>query len=181
VNAVYQALDTTKSTRTKALRERLDVRGRRLTNAINLLEQAGAIRSTRKGFLSNGISPGDAVNAAIEVVEARERVDRSRVEMMRGYAESRHCRRQFLLTYFGQALPGPCGNCDRCRDGGQAGGEDTGGPSAIPINTAVAHREWGDGVVIGGDSDRVTVLFEDYGYRTLAMVAVTENDLLTTR
>lgn len=181
VNAVYQALDTKKSTRAKALRERLDVRARRLTNAINLLEQAGAVRSTRKGFLSNGIPPRDAVNAAIEVVEARERVDRSRVEMMRGYAESRHCRRQFLLTYFGQALPGPCGNCDRCRDGGQAAGEDTGGPSAIPINTAVAHREWGDGVVIGGDTDRVTVLFDDYGYRTLAMATVTENDLLTTR
>jgi ATP-dependent DNA helicase RecQ len=115
------------------------------------------------------------------VVEARERVDRSRVEMMRGYAESRDCRRQFLLTYFGQPLPDPCGNCDRCRDGNGAADPSSGGQSAIPVDTAVAHKEWGDGVVIGGDPDRVTVLFEDYGYRTLAMSAVTENDLLTTR
>jgi ATP-dependent DNA helicase RecQ len=181
IDAVYRSLDTDKPTRMKALRERLDVRGRRLTNAINLLEQAEAIRSTRKGFLSNAIPPRDAVDAATEVVEARERVDRSRVEMMRGYAETRDCRRQFLLSYFGQPLPGPCGNCDRCHDGEDTGGEDTGGRSAIPVNTAVAHREWGDGVVIGGDTDRITVLFEDYGYRTLAMSAVTENDLLKTR
>ncbi|KUI32513.1 recombinase RecQ [Mycobacterium sp. IS-1742] len=180
IEAVYRALATDRPTRLKTLRERLDVRGRRLTNAINLLEQADAIRSTRKGFLANGIPPRDAVAAATEVVEARERVDRSRVEMMRGYAESRPCRRQFLLTYFGQPLPEPCGNCDRCRDGEGADDADTATESAIPVNTAVAHREWGDGVVIGGDTDRVTVLFEDYGYRTLAMSAVTENDLLTT-
>ncbi|OBF55362.1 RecQ family ATP-dependent DNA helicase [Mycolicibacterium monacense] len=181
IEAVYRALDTDKPMRTKALRERLDAQGRRLTNAINLLESADAIRSTRKGFYSNGIPPRVAVEAAIEVVEARERVDRSRVEMMRGYAESRHCRRQFLLTYFGQPLPGPCGNCDRCRDSEGATDADAGGQPAIPVDTAVSHREWGDGVVIGGDTDRVTVLFDDYGYRTLAMAAVTGKNLLTTR
>jgi ATP-dependent DNA helicase RecQ len=181
IDAVYRALDTDKPMRLKALRDRLDVRGRRLTNAINLLEQAEAIRSTPKGFVSNGVRPPDAVAGATEVVEARERVDRSRVEMMRGYAEARDCRRQFLLTYFGQPLADPCGNCDCCRDNEIAPDPDVGGRPAIPVNTAVAHRQWGDGVVIGGDTDRVTVLFEDYGYRTLAMSAVTENDLLTTR
>jgi ATP-dependent DNA helicase RecQ len=50
-----------------------------------------------------------AVGAALEVVATRERVDRSRVEMMRGYAETRQCRRQFLLAYFGETLPEPCG------------------------------------------------------------------------
>lgn len=183
IKKVYKAISTDKPRRLKYLRERLDIRGRRLTNAINLLEQADAIRSTRKGFLSNGIRPRDAVDGATEAVESRERVDRSRVEMMRGYAEARDCRRQFLLTYFGQALAEPCGNCDRCRDreGASDAGADAGEESAIPVNTAVAHKEWGDGVVIGGDSDRVTVLFEDYGYRTLAMSAVEANHLLTTR
>lgn len=181
LEAVYGALDTDKPKRLKQLRADLDVRGRRLTNAINLLEQGAAVRSTRKGFLSNGIPTTKAVAAATEVVDSRERIDRSRVEMMRGYAESRDCRRQFLLSYFGQPLPGPCGNCDRCRDGSGTTDTDTGERSAIPVDTAVSHKEWGSGVVIGGDSDRITVLFEDYGYRTLLMSAVTENDLLTTR
>lgn len=182
IKAVYRALDRDKPKRLKDLRAQLDIRGRRLTNAINLLEQAGAVESTAEGFVSLGVRPRDAVDAATEVVESRERVDRSRVEMMRGYAESRDCRRQFLLTYFGQPLPGPCGNCDRCRESGgaAAAAADTGEHPAIPVGTAVAHREWGSGVVIGGDTDRITVLFEDYGYRTLAMSAVTENGLLTT-
>ncbi|MGE2714777.1 RecQ family ATP-dependent DNA helicase [Mycolicibacterium litorale] len=180
IEAVYKALDTETPKRLKELRAQLDAKGRRLTNAINLLEQGDAIRSTRKGFVSNGIGVREAVTAATEVVESRERIDRSRVEMMRGYAESRDCRRQFLLSYFGQPLPGPCGNCDRCRDADADAAADTGEKSAIPVDTAVSHKEWGSGIVIGGDTDRITVLFEDYGYRTLAMSAVTENNLLTT-
>jgi ATP-dependent DNA helicase RecQ len=33
---------------------------------------------------------------------------------MLGYCETARCRRQVLLTYFGEALPEPCGNCDTC-------------------------------------------------------------------
>ncbi|BBY30423.1 RecQ family ATP-dependent DNA helicase [Mycolicibacterium sediminis] len=176
--AVHGALDVDRPKRIKALRAELDVRGRTLTNAVNLLEQAGAITGTRTGFRSTGWAVEDAVRGAVEVVEARERIDRSRVEMMRGYAETRDCRRQFLLTYFGETLPGPCGNCDRCAE--RAADADT-APPAIPVDTAVSHRDWGRGVVIGGDPDRITVLFDDYGYRTLAMALVEERDLLTAR
>ncbi|WP_245233944.1 ATP-dependent DNA helicase RecQ [Mycobacterium sp. PS03-16] len=187
IETVYKALDTETPKRLKELQGELDTRGRKLTNAINLLEQADAVTSTKKGFVSSGRATADAVDGAVEVVEMRERIDRSRVEMMRGYAESRDCRRQFLLSYFGQPLDGPCGNCDRCRavhdaaqDGTEAEVQSSGEPPAIPVNTAVSHKQWGSGVVIGGDTDRITVLFEDYGYRTLAMKAVTENHLLTT-
>ncbi|MFN7137601.1 MAG: NADH-quinone oxidoreductase subunit C, partial [Thermomonas sp.] len=44
----------------------------------------------------------------------REAFDRSRVDMIRGYAEHDGCRRAFLLGYFGEAYTPPCGNCDRC-------------------------------------------------------------------
>ena len=57
------------------------------------------------------------VEHAVELAEARQRVDRSRIEMVRGYAETDACRRQFLLGYFGEDLPEPCGNCDNCADG----------------------------------------------------------------
>lgn len=182
ITAVYKALDDRTPKRIKKLRTELDVKGRTLTNAINLLEQADAVTATRKGFLAGGRTTRDAVRAALEVVDMRERIDRSRVEMMRGYAEARDCRRQFLLGYFGQGLPAPCGNCDRCSAPDAPAADDSSGERpAIPCETVVEHKEWGSGVVIGGDSDRVTVLFDDYGYRTLAMAAVRKNDLLTTR
>lgn len=174
--AVYGALDVERPTRLKQLRADLDVRGRTLTNAVNLLEQAGAITQARKGFVSSGRDADDAVRAAGEVVRTRERIDRSRVEMMRGYAETRDCRRQFLLGYFGETPPGPCGNCDRCAERAADAGV---APPAIPVDTPVSHREWGRGVVIGGDPERITVLFDDYGYRTLAMALVEERNLLS--
>ena len=44
--------------------------------------------------------------------EREDEVERSRLDMMRRYAEHTGCRRSFLLSYFGQDYPGPCGNCD---------------------------------------------------------------------
>lgn len=113
LRAVHGALDGAGPLRPKELRERLDVRPRTLTNAINILDEAGAVRSTRKGFVTTIMSPDAAVTAAVQAVDLRERVDLSRVEMMRGYSETRSCRRVFLLSYFGEQLAGPCGNCDR--------------------------------------------------------------------
>ncbi|OBH81027.1 recombinase RecQ [Mycobacterium scrofulaceum] len=177
LEAVYSTLDGSRPTRMKDLRGRLDVRGRALTNAVNLLEEAGTIRSTRRGFLRTRLPPDAAVADAVRAAGLRERVDLSRVEMMRGYAETDSCRRVFLLAYFGERLAGPCGNCDRCRAAERL--EDVGMEQpALPMDTAVRHREWGPGVVIGGDRDRVTVLFDEFGYRTLSMAAVREHGLL---
>lgn len=53
----------------------------------------------------------------MESAQARERMDRSRIEMMRGYAETTGCRRAFLLGYFGEKLEHPCGDCGTCSDG----------------------------------------------------------------
>ena len=38
--------------------------------------------------------------------------------------------------------------------------------------------QWGEGVVMSIEADRVTVLFTEHGYRILALDAVRENDLL---
>lgn len=174
---VYEALDERKAKRMKHLRDELDERGRRLTASVNLLEQAGAVSSTRSGFLSTGVPADVAVQRAVEMAEVGERVDRTRVEMMRSYAETPDCRRQFLLAYFGDQLPEPCRNCDRCRDHTAT---DRGAP-ALAAGTAVEHREWGAGTVLGGDPARITVLFDLYGYRTLDVGAVRENAVLTVR
>ena len=96
---------------------------------------------------------------------------------MRGYAETSGCRRQFLLGYFGEQLPHPCGNCDTCTAGtAQAVPAEE---RLYPINASVQHSEWGRGVVMSVEQDRLTVLFDDVGYKTLALAAVERQQLLT--
>ncbi|TDK97467.1 ATP-dependent DNA helicase RecQ [Mycobacterium paragordonae] len=177
LRAVFGVLDPVQPTKLRDLRAALTVPGRRLTSAVNILEEAGAVRSTRNGFVRLAVSPDAALTAAQEMVELRERVDLSRVEMMRGYAETYSCRRVSLLSYFGEYLDEPCGNCDRCLAAEQLDDVRTERP-AHDVGTAVRHSQWGPGMVIGGDRERVTVLFDEFGYRTLSMAAVREKGLL---
>ncbi len=46
--------------------------------------------------------------------EERKRLERRKLDALLGFCESVRCRRQTLLTYFGEAEPRPCGNCDNC-------------------------------------------------------------------
>ncbi|MBX9641318.1 MAG: ATP-dependent DNA helicase [Mycobacteriaceae bacterium] len=177
LRAVFAVLDPVQPTRLKALRAELAAPGRRLTGAVNALEEAGAVRSMRKGLVRTMTSPDAAVKAVLDIVELRERVDLSRVEMMRGYAETYSCRRVSLLSYFGEYLDDPCGNCDRCLAAAELDDVSTERP-AYGVGTAVRHSQWGSGMVIGGDRERVTVLFDDIGYRMLSMAAVRDKGLL---
>ena len=99
----------------KDLREETGRAATPLARDLNLLEQVSAVVLDDDGTAhpaAGAPSPGEAAAAARELAEHHERVDQSRVEMMRGYAETTDCRRQFLLGYFGEQLDEPCGNCD---------------------------------------------------------------------
>jgi transcription elongation factor GreA-like protein len=48
-----------------------------------------------------------------------------------------------------------------------------------PAGVRVRHRSWGVGTVLHAEQDRITVMFEAVGYRTLSLAAVEEQDLLT--
>jgi ATP-dependent DNA helicase RecQ len=103
---------------------------------------------------------------------------------MRGYAETTQCRRQFLLGYFGEQLDEPCGNCDNDTRAAEEGIHQS--PvepvdSPFPVETPVEHTEWGAGVVMRVEDDRLVVLFDEVGYKTLALAAVTEHNLLQAR
>jgi ATP-dependent DNA helicase RecQ len=99
------------------------------------------------------------------------------VDMMRGYAETDRCRAEFLLGYFGEELDELCGTCDNCREG-VATETSRNDDSSYRLQSQVRHEEFGAGTVTDLEEDRITVLFDDVGYRTLALEVVEEQGLL---
>jgi ATP-dependent DNA helicase RecQ len=157
---------------------------------VRALTGFGPRRLGRICNLLDELEPGDradptrAGEQAVALAESHVRLEQSRVEMMRALAETAGCRRQFLLGYFAEELPEPCGNCDTCDTSdplaaGAAHLADAGMP--YPVQSRVLHRDFGAGVVMtyGTDPDSVTVLFAEAGYRTLALDVVMANELLT--
>jgi ATP-dependent DNA helicase RecQ len=145
-------------------------------------------------------------------VERHQTVQRTRIDMMRQFAESRSCRGQALLAYFGDGLDASCGHCDNCVSGQSSAGQ-TAEPTALrtsavpsaqptpaprpapeptaagaasepagvpPVGGVVRHRAWGAGTVLGYEGDRMTVLFDSVGYKTLSVGVVRERELLVT-
>ncbi|WP_369189152.1 RecQ family ATP-dependent DNA helicase [Streptomyces sp. R08] len=111
-----------------------------LSAVLNLLEETGAVRTGRKG--SRYVGTDDDVDAvvrdALAVHATHVKLERSRVDMMRGYAEATDCRRRFLLGYFGDAGPVPCGGCDNCTGPVPERSADAGRPDKAPAR----QRRW---------------------------------------
>lgn len=166
---------------------------RRLIGLLNQLQDTGGVTASEGSVrLDPDADPARLVDRAVDLAAARERVDKSRIAMMRSYAETHRCRRQFLLGYFGEDLPAPCGNCDNCNDEDSTGSgtgfraSDDGaaaasatGAAAFPLNSAVEHALWGPGLVMRHHDGLITVLFEREGYKTLSRQAVLASGLLT--
>ncbi|MEA2494620.1 MAG: ATP-dependent helicase RecQ [Thermoleophilaceae bacterium] len=161
------------------IRDELDLSETKLATAVFRLEEAGAIEALPTGEVAASCGREElehAIQRAAEAEEERHAFDRSRVEMMRAYAEHRGCRRQFILSYFGERYDGPCGNCDNC-DEGRTDESAADGPFAV--GARVEHSEWGEGAVQRYDGDQMTVLFDSVGYKTLSIALVVDGGLLT--
>ena len=154
----------------------------KLEAALRRLAKTGAIELLPNGDVTGrpGADLVSAAAAALRAEDAFRRTEQSRVEMMRAYAETRGCRRRFLLGYFGEHLDGACGNCDTCEAGlvdadvGAVGGD---GSFLLP-GAEVVHTAWGRGTVVRTDDEVVVVLFDDMGYKTLALDMVESRRLL---
>ena len=110
-------------------------------------------------------------------LKAQRKLEASRVEMMRAYAETDRCRSAFMLGYFGAEVRDRCGICDNCV-AGLAPDETAAADVPYAVQATVRHAEFGLGTVTDVEEDRITVLFEDEGYRTLALDLVEERGLL---
>ncbi len=149
---------------------------RQLTAALVRLVDLGAAAWLVDGEVhwTGALSVAAALRASSAETERENEVERSRLDMMRRYAEHQSCRRSFLLTYFGQRYRGPCGQCDN--DARQASPSSASEPFAI--GGRVLSDRWGAGTVQRYDGDQLTVLFDDHGYRDLLLPLVLERQLL---
>jgi ATP-dependent DNA helicase RecQ len=160
------------------LAELCKVSSRRLSQLITLLEEVGAVLPRHDGTLVTAPyapSPRDAGRLAVVQAERRQQVQRSRLAMMRQFAETTQCRGQALLAYFGEHLDRPCGHCDRCLEPRSAPAAK--GP--YPVHSTVRHSEWGPGMVLRYEGQQMTVLFDEVGYKTLSVPVVVRQGLLT--
>ncbi|MFG2785052.1 RecQ family ATP-dependent DNA helicase [Streptomyces prunicolor] len=106
------------------LRAECELGATALSAVLNLLEETGAVRTGRDGSRFIGAVGADrassdddvdaVVHSALAVHATHLKLEQSRVDMMRGYAETTDCRRRFLLGYFGDSAPVPCRACDNC-------------------------------------------------------------------
>jgi ATP-dependent DNA helicase RecQ len=154
------------------------------TAALAHLADLGAVSWQPDGSArwSGKMTVAEALKASEEKSDREAEIERSRLAMMRHYAEHPGCRRSFLLTYFGQDYPGTCDNCDNdlARDDAGEAGQPEEAPADVPfeVGARVVSERWGEGTVQRYDGDQVTVLFDQHGYRELFVPVVRERGLL---
>jgi ATP-dependent DNA helicase RecQ len=156
--------------------EQAGPRTRLQTAALARLADLGAASWQPDGAVSwtGKLTVAAALAASQAETERQDEIERTRLTMMRRYADHASCRRSFLLTYFGQDYPGPCRNCDN--DTSPAPPPAAALPFAV--GSRVASDRWGPGTVQRYDDDSVTVLFDEHGYRELSVPAVRDHALL---
>lgn len=161
----------------RELARELKISPRRATDLLNRLSRTGALSIDTQDQITwvGGLSAPDAVEASLKLQARRHAFDQSRIEMMRAYAETKGCRRRFLLSTFGERLENPCGYCDRCDGGVEPVSEEH---VQFAVDTKVQHENFGAGTVMASSEDALVVLFEEFGYRTLDARTVEDRKLL---
>jgi ATP-dependent DNA helicase RecQ len=135
------------------------------------------LAENRRGRVRLRVADFDPLGVPLEGEAHRRAYERSRLDMMRGYAELRDCRRRYVLNYFGEEPEWRrCERCDVCLTLGPAPDADAAGPFAI--DELVEHPSLGRGTVQRVTADTLTVLFETAGYKTLDLALVQEQHLL---
>ena len=156
--------------------ERIEHGTRQQTAALTRLADLGAATWQADGDVSwsGAMSVAAALTASDAETDREDEIERTRLTMMRRYADQPGCRRSFLLSYFGQDYPGPCGNCDNDLTHAESPPEEV----PFPVGARVLSDRWGEGSVQRYDGDHVTVLFDEHGYRELYVPVVLDRGLL---
>jgi len=148
----------------------------KLKVVLALLKKAGFIEMrarSRYGLTADALRNRHLVLNLTDY-DTKKSYDQSKLAMMLQYAETRGCRRKFILNYFGEEFERDnCGACDNClRAARAATAVDNKVTSGYRIADVVKHPKFGQGTVERAEKDLVTVLFPSVGYKTLLASAV---------
>ncbi len=94
----------------------MDLSPRKVRSSIQKLADAGAIEILPDGEvqLASEADLEQAAQTVAEQQEERQDGSKQRLEQMREYVGISGCRREYLLSYFGDTFTGPCNHCDNC-------------------------------------------------------------------
>jgi ATP-dependent DNA helicase RecQ len=186
------------------LKEKTGISRAKLTKVLNRLEEVGAVEALPTGEVEAAcaVDLKEVEDQAAKEQERHRDYEFQRLEKMRIYAEIVDCRREYLLHYFGEAIEqcGYCDNCKRRQAENQAQASQTTVVSKparakispkkkrvsipgkteepFPLQSRVVHNQWGRGVVRSYDGDRMDVMFDEVGRKTLSVNTVTQLRLL---
>lgn len=162
----------------KELAEQVDLSKTKVKQALNQLAETEVVETLPSGEVVATEAIADteaAIESVLEAQERRRQFEKSRLEMMRGYAETNDCRRKFLLNYFGETFTPPCQNCDVCKSAANRPPEpeekdssDSTVQGTFTPDCRVEHAQWGEGTVMSCEDDKITILFDDVGYKSLS-------------
>ena len=167
------------------VKEKIDFTGGKLSRTLQLLEAAGAIEANLDNTLvmvDRKTPVSDLVETVLEQQERFRDWRTSRLENMKNYALTDTCRRQTLLSYFGQEADDTCTGCDNCLSGRTRRIAAKPKPQtkyAWPVNGAVMHKTLGRGIVQGYGAGNVSILFEGSGQKNISVAFAKKNKLLT--
>jgi ATP-dependent DNA helicase RecQ len=180
VEKARKALLEVRETSMPQLAEATGLSKGKLRRLIALLQQAGILEEKR-GQVRLTVEDFNPRRISLETEVSRKSYERSRLDMVRGYAELWECRRQYLLNYFGQEMEDErCGWCDNDLRKDRKYPEQVGEDAGLPFGKGdrVTHAAWGAGVVLEVDEECITVRFEAEGEKKLAVDLVRERGLL---
>jgi ATP-dependent DNA helicase RecQ len=157
------------------LRKILQLPLTKLKVILALLKKAGYIQGMGKSAygLTDAVRKNRHLALNLASYDTKKSYDQSKLAMMLQYAESRACRRRFILNYFGEDFDtNNCGACDNCLRALARGNDSTAASGLFRIADIVMHKKFGQGTVERTEKDLVTVLFPSVGYKTLLASAV---------
>jgi ATP-dependent DNA helicase RecQ len=163
-----------------------DLGKRKVASTLNRLVTAGAADLTPSGDIQppeHKLDVGAVVEEVIEEHDRHRAARQARIELLEDYATAKRCRRNYLLTYFGESADPTCTNCDNCQTGvaQRALAKDSSASTPakpFPEKSRVSHKTFGPGIVLSSDGESLTILFDTAGPRTLNLDFIQSQNLL---